>query len=337
MPNSQPSIRAVPAEITRSRTHRVYTPHQSRGKDPAQWCVTYDQPIPETWARLATEKGFRITRRVHDRYHIALECLRCGAETIQKAFNLRTAMPRCGECVETRLHNMAKAAGLHFKGRCEDNHQYGLYDAPCGHQVRRQFGFVERIARGEVAARCDTCLAERHDREAAVWDWALVGPDPDGHANYRLYRHKTCGHEQRHAQVNMAWGQIDCASCGTTWAARPSYIYLLSITIKQSGLQFLKLGHSKHPEKRFRHQLGLAKTTQVDVLRVVAMPNGNTACSAEKRTHAELRRRIPEAVLPLERFAGHINVISEIYAPAAEGVIQALLDRIEAEVTASGG
>ena len=49
----------------------------------------YDAPLPDTWVRAATEKGYRVAARVIDRYHVALACELCGTLNKTRAFTLR--------------------------------------------------------------------------------------------------------------------------------------------------------------------------------------------------------------------------------------------------------
>lgn len=181
--------------------------------------------------------------------------------------------------------------------------------------------------RGEVDIRCEYCLKLRDVEDARKQGWALLSTDPKGNDHYRLYQH-SCGHRQRVAQVNMRWGQVDCARCGSSWTARKSFLYLVRITWIGLGLSVIKLGYSANPVKRFRHQLGLGKSAQLEVLHTIALPSGHMACSLEKQAHADLRKRFPDRVIPPADYAGLINVVTEIYHPDLTDHIQAFLDEI---------
>lgn len=284
------------------------------------------------WAEAARVKGFDLVARVQDRFRVALRCQSCGGVHVARHYVVMTAQPLCPHCVEARWRATASTAGLIWLGRDPDHRHYGRYRLPCEHEIRRQFSFIERIAAGAVAARCETCLVHREEAEALRFGWTRLGRDPQGQASYRLYRH-SCGHEQRIAVANMKWGQCDCAGCGQSWTAKPSYIYLLDIRHPGTTRHYLKLGYSSHPVKRHKHQLGLPKDAEVEVLRVVAMPTGHDACAREKAAHARLKRAHPEALVPHPEYADLMNVVSEIYRPEALSILQATLDRIEAEVT----
>jgi hypothetical protein len=133
----------------------------------------------------------------------------------------------------------------------------------------------------------------------------------------------------------MTWGQVSCRGCGKTWSAQPSYLYLVSIEVGDETPRLLKLGYSKHPEKRLRHQMGLPKSAKVDFLRVISMPTGHDACEAEQAAHAILLRQMPAAVPAQTVYAHVMNVVSEVYFHAAEPKIHALLDAIEADVSST--
>jgi hypothetical protein len=281
------------------------------------------------WCAAAAAKGFDLIARVQDRLHVALRCHTCGGVHASRYFVVMTAQPLCPHCIERRWQETAAAAKLEWLGRDLSDRGYGLYKLACGHQVRRQFGFIERVARGEVAARCYKCLRLRENDEAMRFGWTLCGDDPKGNTSYRVYRHH-CGHEQRIAAGNMRWGQCDCARCGKTWTSKPSFIYLFDIQHAKTERHYLKMGYSAHPVKRLRHQLGLPKDAAVEILRVIAMPTGHEACVLETAAHTEFGRKYPEAIVPCAEFADLMNVVSEIYWPRFELQLHCLLDRIAA-------
>jgi hypothetical protein len=60
------------------------------------------------------------------------------------------------------------------------------------------------------------------------------------------------------------------------------------------------------------------------------MASGHVARAQEAAVHATLRRRHPDAVVPLEVYAWILTVRSEVYEAWAFDLIMAHLDRIEA-------
>jgi hypothetical protein len=307
---------------------RFYIPRRSRHVPYSEW-QTISGTLKSVWDERAREKGFRIHCRIRDSNHIALDCLICGALTAHKLYTLQTAQPACGGCQEDTRRAKAKAAGLILLRRDENNRHYGIYRAPCGHEIRRQFNFIDRIIAGETSFRCEICLIKREEEEADKHDWSRIGTDPAGNANYRLYMH-SCGHTQRIGRANMYWGQVDCANCGETWASKSSSIYLVDLTDLCPKRNFIKLGYSGGVDKRLRYQLGLPDRAIVKVLRIVKMPTGNAACAAETKAHGILRHRFSTAVVPPGEYEGFINVLSEIYRPWLRPHIDELLDQIEA-------
>jgi hypothetical protein len=302
----------------------LFIPRRSR-QVPAEAWRQFAGEIRSEWQEIARRKGFRITRRVRDRYHLVLECSQCGSQTTHKLYTLRKAVPACTACEDRTVRETANRAGLEFLGYDPQDRHYGFYHATCGHILRREFELVARIAKGSVNARCETCLERREEQEAQCHGWQRLGRDPLGNTDYRLYRHE-CGHEQRIASVNMSGGHCDCARCGESWSARPSQIYLFEIRLGPA--HYLKLGYSNDPIRRHRYQLGLPKTARVRVLRRLKFPSGNLACAAEKRAHAVLRRELPDAVVPQSEYAHMLNVVSEVYRPFARTRIEHILDEI---------
>jgi hypothetical protein len=311
----------------------LHIPHRSREVAAADW-RGFPAPIPDRWARMAALKGFLIDRRIRDRYHVALTCQTCGGQTASKVYTLMTAEPRCGACAERRIRDLAKAAGVEFLARDPEDHVYGWFRAPCGHDLRRQFELIERAAAGACGLRCETCHAAREAEEAEAQGWTLIGPDPSGDRNYRIYRHG-CGQEQRIARANMQTGRLDCGGCGESWASKPSTIYLARIDLPASGLRVLKLGYSSNPKHRFRYQLGLPRDAEVALLRLLHMPTGHAACAAERRANTRLAKRYPDAVIPPAAYGEEINVVSEIYCPTLLPVLHKVLDGIEARMNRS--
>ncbi|MGP3699396.1 GIY-YIG nuclease family protein [Rhodobacter sp. NSM] len=266
---------------------------------------------------------------MRDRGHVALECQTCGAQSVVNRIVLMDHQPLCAACLKERWTGPAEAAGLTFLRRDKTDRAYGYYRAPCGHEVRRQREMIVRMARGETGLRCETCHAAKEAAEAERRGWQLVGPDPQGNPNYRFYRHEACGHEQRVARANMGSGRFGCGGCGLAWPAAPNNLYVLRFGLPD-GVVAVKLGHSNNVESRLNDQLRLRRDLPAQILCTLPMPSGVAALRAEKRLHATLRRRCPQAVLPKERFAGVINVKTEVYDGALEPILLAALEAVEA-------
>lgn len=287
-----------------------------------------DMPIPDDWHDLARQKGMTIIARVKDRNHLTLACPVCGKPSKHKLSALRVCQPRCPHCLEAQWHSEAEVAGQVLLRRDPDDHRYSLYRAPCGHEIRRQVGRMRKMAADRTGFRCQICHAAREAAEAEARGWRLLGPDPEGNANYRSYQHG-CGHRQRIARSNMQTGRFSCTSCGECWSAAPSWLYLLRMTLPDHG-PVVKVGYSRDPDSRMRHQLGMSADLGCELIAQVPIATGHEAIRVEKRLHKRLRDSHPDAVIPPDIIARHLNVTSEVYDGALEPVIRVEMDRIAA-------
>ena len=291
---------------------------------------TFPLTIHPQWHAAADAKGFSILKRIKDRYHLLLSCHSCGLTHASKIFVLMNSQPQCPHCIEARWRNDAKAAGLQWVGRDPEDRHYGFYIAGCGHDLRRQFEMVKRAADGICDIRCELCQQQKEQEEASSQGWALIGPDPDGDPNYRLYRHASCGHVQRIARVNMQTGRFQCSNCGEGWSSAPSFLYVIQLKLAE-GTKLIKLGYSRDPVSRLHHQILRSKETEAQILRTVPVSSGHTAVQIEKGLHAQLKAEHPDSVAPPELYAEELRVKSEVYFPDVCQVILAMLDAIEAE------
>jgi hypothetical protein len=286
-----------------------------------------DMPVSPKWAETAAAKGFDIICRARDRYHLVLRCRTCGALNLVKIFTLMSAQPICQVCQTRQWAATAEAAGAFLLRRCPKDRHYAWLLMPCGHAVRRQMELVGRAARGEAEIRCETCLAEREAAEAEAQGWRLIGADPEGNPNYRLYAHEECGHVQRVARANMQTGRFNCAKCGEGWSAAPSAIYLLDIRLP-CGRKLLKFGMSRNTLSRVLYQLPRHEAVRIEILDSVPMPSGHQAQLVEKKIHARLRLRYPAEVVDPADYAAHLKVRSEVYTPRLERRLRRELSRI---------
>lgn len=291
-----------------------------------------DIPLPPHWSAIARSKGYEIAGRVRDHLHLALRCTRCDTVSLARVFTLRTAQPLCPSCLRTARVRAAADAGIEFRRRDPQDTRYAFYRLPCGHEVRRQFGLIARVAAGETGLHCDTCHAQGLNAEAKRWGWSLHGPDPEGDPRYRLYIHAAggCGHVQRIARANMISGRFGCASCEEGWASAGSAIYLMHFDLPDFG-PVVKLGFSRNPGSRLHFQLKGHRDLAATLLRVVPMASGRLALCTERRMHADLRVTYPEAVVPSAAYRGLIRVGSEVYTASLQPVIEAMLDRLVAQ------
>ncbi|UWQ41614.1 GIY-YIG nuclease family protein [Leisingera aquaemixtae] len=294
---------------------------------------TFPLTIHAHWRDAAASKGFDILKRIRDRYHLLLRCRTCGATHVSKLFVLMNNRPECPHCIEARWRGHAKAAGLQWAGRDPENRHYGLYIADCGHRLRRQLELVKRAAAGICDVRCETCHTRKEQAEAEAQGWELIGSDPEEDPGYRHYLHPSCGHVQRIARVNMQTGRFGCGKCGDDWPAAPSHLYAMQFKLP-NGAQLVKLGFSRNPDSRLRHQLLKHRSVEAQILKTVPMETGQLALQIEKRLHAKLKSTFPDSIASPVLYAGSLNVRSEIYFAEVTREIVRMLDEIATDSAA---
>lgn len=290
----------------------------------------YECDIPDHWHDLAGEKGYEIVERVIDKNHLYLRCDACGGHMVSKVYVLRTNKPRCPHCLEDRRERLCDAAGVCFI-EADGSHDFWIR-LPCGHETSRQQSLLARVAAGTTGIRCEACLDARLEAEAEARGWQVIDDDPEGDHNYLLYRH-VCGHEQRAAIINMRTGRLTCHGCSEAWTTAPSHIYAMRFGL-ENGRVAIKVGYSRDPWSRLRHQLVTDLEQGAELVRVIPMPSGHDAIRREKRLHGTLCALFPEAVLEQAEFAGQVKVKSELYCASIAPEIMTLLDDIELRVRA---
>lgn len=289
-------------------------------------------PLMPAWIATARDKGFDLVARVRDRYHLALRCHQCRDLSIAKVFTLRTAQPLCPSCLTAGRRQAARQANLTYLRCCDRERHYAIYRMSCGHEVRRQISFIQRVGDGDAGLRCEFCLDDRLAFEANARGWQLLGAATAAGSHYRRYRHRRCGHKQDTAVGNMHTGRFGCGGCGTGWWREQSQIYLMRFILPNSRT-LLKVGYSKDPGVRLANQLLRHRDIPAEIVRTVTMPSGQAAIREEKRIHAELRRRKPDAVVPRAVFGRMLKVRTEIYEPDLLLAITELFDDLEARTT----
>lgn len=282
-------------------------------------------PCMPNWHAAAQKKGFDLLGRAFDRYHVVVRCHACQADALVRLNVVRDHNPLCHHCIHKRRVAAAAAINAQFLSHDDSDRHYGHFRLDCGHVVRSQFIRVEAAAAGGHEVGCDTCREARNATNAQKVGWTLIGPAAGGKTGYRTYRHK-CGHEQDVMVGNMLWGDCTCAKCGTGWSAAKSFIYLFRIALPR--LVVLKFGYSARPAKRLRHQLGIDRKNEAEVLRVVPMPSGNRVVNEEQASHSYLRKSHPSLTVPKAEFGESINTQGEIYRHEAKDILNGLMDGI---------
>ena len=127
----------------------------------------------------------------------------------------------------------------------------------------------------------------------------------------------------------MTTGRFDCGHCGETWSAAKSNIYIMRFALA-CGETVLKLGYSRNPYSRLRHQLQIGPCRDGTLLRVIGLPNGQTAINEEKAMHKHLKTELRHTLVAPARFTDQLKVKSEIYTLEAFDLMTSLLDDLAA-------
>lgn len=130
--------------------------------------------------------------------------LPCGHQQEVTVANMRRGNARCEICLAEKLNREAQEHGCKRLGRGK-RVPYSLYELPCGHEQEIQHTHMR-----DARFRCETCLAEKHIKDAEIQQCKLVGAGRD--ANYRLYKLR-CGHEQEVSIRCMRVGSFECKTC----------------------------------------------------------------------------------------------------------------------------
>ena len=283
----------------------------------------FNRPTPDRWHAAAERHGYRILGRVIDRLHLAIGCLTCNGTFRCRVSVLIHHRPICPHCRERTRRATAGNAGVIYLGASDDPH-YGRFRLACGHDARRQYALIDRVAQGKTGLRCHTCKTAQDVEAARRVGWELLGPDPDGRLGYRLYKHG-CGQIQSVARANLMTRRFTCGKCSLAWSARQSSVYVVRFRLPD-GLRVIKLGHSGDPISRIRFQLARHPEIEADLLRNVPFRTGREAMIRERSLHRDIRRKYSGAVLPVEAFQPALRVRSEVYAAWAEPAILRMVD-----------
>jgi hypothetical protein len=327
---AQTKLQTLPTQTPRKSGGRERPCRKRRSRRAAdRTCkLTFRRPLPAHFHDIARAKGFNLEGRGCRSSDLKLKCLNCDQSLQVRRSVVINNKVECNHCLWRRRFDSAMAVGATILSAVPRQHKLAHLVLKCGHVATRQYGRIERAARGGHDLGCEDCREARYAEEADGSGWTLVGKAQNDKQGYRAYRHR-CGHTQDHMTGNMLTQQIDCAGCGETWASKPSKIYLFRITLRR--MTVLKFGFSSNPPRRLYQQLGDAARDTGQILRVIDLRTGHAALNHENWAHNVLRRNHPEIVVPRSAFEGQITTKSEIYTCAAEPHIRRLMDVIESK------
>lgn len=324
LPTANSAQQKIPTASNHRRSRSTANRRSRRASDRTK-LPTFRRPIPGRFYDIAKRKGFTLLERGRRSSDLTLRCHECR-QILQVRRSVVTGYKmQCNHCLWIARFDVAMANGTTIVAPHSTNHKIAHVELPCGHSALRQYGRIAAAARGGHNLGCETCREARYGEEATGSGWILIGPTTPPKNGYRLYQHH-CGCEQSHTIVNVDRRQLDCQSCGETWASKPSHIYLFVIPLEDRTV--LKLGYSSDPTRRLQYQLGVAARERGTILHVIDLPTGHAALKAEKKAHRYLHKHHSALVIPPAEFEDQIKTSSEIYSLAAMPVILRLMGEI---------
>lgn len=156
----------------------------------------------------------------------------CGHEQILYIQSVRNKKFTCSICLENKLKKEAKEQNLEFI-EVDNKAGVGIYRfKECGHTQKIQYSAVRN---GEF--RCKTCNEMQYHIEAKDAELELIGPGRN--TSTRLYKFKSCEHEQIISMHEVRNKQFMCREC---------QLEKLSKEAKLVGLTLI--GKVKNPNNR---------------------------------------------------------------------------------------
>ena len=172
--------------------------------------------------------------------HYRIYLLECGHRQQIDLGNMRKGNFWCRTCLDNRLKEEAAAQGCELLGPGK-NVNYRTYRLSCGHEGEVQ---PSRIRDGNF--RCQSCLDDKLNAEAAAQGCELLGPGSNAH--HRTYR-LPCGHAQEVQVGKMRDGGFQCQTClGIRWAeeaAEQGCVLLGPGQDPRNRIYLLRCGHEQ--------------------------------------------------------------------------------------------
>jgi hypothetical protein len=128
--------------------------------------------------------------------------------------------------------------------------------------------------------KCQICHENKFKEEAKRAGLMLIGKGRS--AVYRNYKFNDCKHIQEITTNNVRINSFICNTCHETSRDKPSKIYLLKMSYKNSN--WLKLGYAKILANRIR-QYGLIDGVSTKLLFEVSYKRGRDAHTQESKLH----------------------------------------------------
>jgi len=188
----------------------------------------------------------------------------------------------CEACWLEELQTVGKSHGLIVKDERKtdgDNTWFNCDFMECEQLGHSQFIMIGNIRAGSF--ECNTCLKEKHAREAEEAGVTMIGLSTRG-ASYREYKILKCMHTQEINLKQVRDKAFLCHTCEEVALDQPSMVYLLGM--QDGDFKWLKLGYSKDLDNRVR-AYGLIDSVKYKVLKTIDFDTGREALKFETSMH----------------------------------------------------
>ncbi len=189
----------------------------------------------------AKKVGLELISKVrNDRYLYKKKS--CGHEKIIAPSNVRLNNFRCNECLQKKLKQEAKEAGLILLGAGR-NKAFRTYKfKKCGHE--------KEISTGSVRTggfRCEICYEAILKEDAKAIGLKLLGKGKN--AFYRLYQFKDCEHKKEMQYMHVREQKAECKICRQTrWEKEAKEVGLKLIGSIRTGYKTYEFIKCKHQQ-----------------------------------------------------------------------------------------
>ncbi|MGF1788743.1 GIY-YIG nuclease family protein [Photobacterium swingsii] len=240
--------------------------------------------------------------------------LPCGHDQELYTNAVRTNHFRCQTCVNHKLEQEAKQAGLQIIGKGK-NHIYRLYKLPCGHEQELQLGHV-RINN----FKCHTCQRLKIEQEAKAVGLEIIGKGKN--SSYRTYK-LPCGHEQEIGVTAIRTNNFCCRECNESAWVRDSGLYAVVIT--DNNKRWIKVGVARDVNRRVK-EYKLSKTASVDITKFIKIKDRITAIKVEKFIQSV---KLKQYQLPPEEMKQYMkHGFTECFSIEALDLVEVMFDKI---------
>lgn len=255
------------------------------------------QCIHESIVNQADSAGLDYVEYIGNRTH-KFRYRSCGHDYSCKSSKV-IKFPACKECARLGYHAVAKENNLVLIDLTATKPGCFTYKHnDCGHIS--EF-YHSRIVDKQFT--CRTCLEETYKQEAIENGLCLIEDMTPSKKGVRWYKFP-CGHNNEMLIYNVRNGDRICKTCNPTHALKPTKLYFLRFTNKETGFEFLKFGIAVNVNSRF---WGVAKRGYaIDEILIHEFETFSDAAKFERPLHKLLsKERINKNLVEHAMGTGH--------------------------------